>query len=425
MALTLGTRGATNGKVMRLPSEAYVPGDPRPLGFLNDPDPGHIGRAAELLAQLGRVADAFRQPASGEPLEIRFCHVRHAPGLPFELFGFHVWEVDDNGELIDPFSAGALRYAIVVNQPAELQLEVAITFIMELAYRQRLNREVVGGDDRLQQIDREASASDRRARLDLAERWRFGWREALEAAVQATNEAGFVVRLHYEPDVFPDRADLNRRLPWLRRVYNDIEAARQAVDKTVSMIGGREPMVRTSGGLETIRSWTQQRLALLDVRRYMNHATRDGEVCGNGYLVFPGREPFAPYCAAPETVEIARNGTFVISNGANEVRTRAVTHVRGIEQLESPYGVSLLEPFVFSVDRARRLGEARELSQRWLHGTGLASEMRTHLEANLELIDRVLLSTTKDVERMLSFFRDHVPEARERLYLEGHERYRL
>jgi len=406
---------------MRLPSEQYLPGSPKPLGFIDDPSDSDIQRSSSFIRDLVTFGRTLSQP-TGSELRIRFCHIRYTPGLPFNLFGFHVWSVDDSGGLLDPFEGKDLQYALVINQPAELQAEIALAFLMQLGYRQRfLNRGV-----NLQETDFTQATEhlDHEALVDLTEKLRRGRREALRAAIGVLNEAGLRVSLEYQPDVHPKKVDLDRRLFWLRRVYNEIEAVRGAIDRTVSLLGGREGVMRASGGIESVREFLQQRFALLDLRHYMNHAMRDGEVCGNGYLFMPDTEPFAPYCVPPESVEIDSSGTFQIETDDRVICTRQVTHIKGIEQIDSAYGISILEPFVFAVNQADVLGSVRSESLKWLSTPGLPLEARQHLEANLETVDDILRGAASRIDEMLWFFQsDRVPAPLEGLYLPGYESY--
>lgn len=297
---------ATPRTGVALPSERYrISGIPE--GFVPFPDRDHIGRASETVSQLVSHLQTLRR-AGGRELAVRFCHVLSPPGFPINLFAFHVWGVDSESRLIDPLTEGdELTLALVANQPVELQLENAIEFLYSLAGRQGLESQVRAGDEEVAEIIERSVAADREAARQMVERYRYGWREAARGAVDALESAGFTLSARYELDVFPRRLDIDRRLPLLRRLYNEFDLVRSSVDRIVGTVGGREGVVR--GGMESIRGWTQQQLTLLDIRRYMNHSLRDGEVCGNGYLAFNELEPFAPYAVRPEDVRIV-GGSF-------------------------------------------------------------------------------------------------------------------
>lgn len=405
-----------------LPSERYrISGQPE--GLIPFPDADHIGRAGEVIAELG----AFLQSVSrsgGQDLTVRFCHALMPIGLPPTLFGFHVWSVDQGGNLIEPLGGDdELSFAVIVNQPVELQLESAISFLYELAERQQTVAAVGSGEEDITNLPEQALAADRSAAREVAERFRYGWREAARGAVVALAAAGFSLSVRYEVDVFPRREDLDRRLTLLRRLYNEIEPVRRSIDRIVGTIGGRAGSVR--GGTEAIRGWTQQQLALLDIRRYMNHALRDAEVCGNGYLVFTDFEPFAPYAGRPEDVRVASGDVLELRDEHGwGIPGKPILHVRGIDQIHSPYGMSMLEPFMYAIYRFDHLGQVQQDRQEMLRSYSLTADQRRDVESTVALVERILKTTTGDVTAMLRFFYDQIAEPERPLYLPGHELYR-
>src|SRR5581483_3845277 len=353
-----------------LPSERYqIAGIPE--GFSPFPEADHIGRASEAISELATFLDQLSRPAERE-LALKFCHVLLPPGMPMNLFGFHVWTVDADGALIEPLSGeDELILALIVNQPVELQIENAVSFLYTLAERQRTLAAVMAGEDDILDLPEHAADADRTAAGETVERFRYGWREAARGAVDALATVGIAVSVRYEVDVFPDRDSIDRRLPLLRRLYNEIEPVKLSIDRIVGSIGGSAGTVRGSGP-EEIRGWTQQQLSLLDIRRYMNHALRDAEVCGNGYLIFNEFEPFAPYAGRPEDVRVAEGGRLEVREATGwQLPGKPILHVRGIEQVESPYGISMLEPFMYAIERFDRLGEVNRVQRAMLGGYDL------------------------------------------------------
>ena len=77
----------------------------------------------------------------------------------------------------------------------------------------------------------------------------------------------------------------------------------------------------------------------------MTQTLRDAEVLGNGYLVLPTSPDEGPYNLRPEHVEILLGERFtVLREGRAEPVEAPVMHHRGVEQFDSPYGYSVLEP---------------------------------------------------------------------------------
>jgi hypothetical protein len=129
-----------------LPSERYrISGLPE--GLIPFPDADHIGRAGEVMAELASFLQSLSRPG-GQDLAVRFCHALMPIGLPPNLFGFQVWSVDQGGNLIEPLGGDdELSFAVIINQPVELQLESAISFLYELAERQQAVAAVGSGEE--------------------------------------------------------------------------------------------------------------------------------------------------------------------------------------------------------------------------------------------------------------------------------------
>src|SRR5918992_1443211 len=119
----------------RLPSDRSRPGSPIRAGFQIEPSAEHMERASEALRMVAELG-SMPGPAGAKPLRVCFSHVRHEPRLPFHLFGFHINPITTEGEFGVPFAEnGELLYALVANQPVELQRETAIGFLFDLIGR--------------------------------------------------------------------------------------------------------------------------------------------------------------------------------------------------------------------------------------------------------------------------------------------------
>lgn len=410
---------------MKLPSERYPPGSPKPIGFIDEPDRDHIARSSQALEDLSLYVRELPQGGAHDILRVSYCHTLYTPGLPTELFAFHVWGVTHARALTEHFPPDDdVRYALIVNQPVPLQLEVALTFLFELLYRRRMTNAIDTGANPISKIDELTVAADEAARRELANRLQYGWRDAARSAVEEANRLGVRLVVSYQLDPLPEYRDIANRVPLLKRVYNEVRAAREFVDKTVSMITGPELTLRAKGGSEFMRSYVERQLSVLNVRQYFNHALRDGEVCGNGYVAFPDAEPLVPIPLEPEFVQIVGDNRYVYARpGEPPVEYRDLLHVTGTRQLSSPYGISILEPFLFVVRQLDVFQNVRELSEQALERPDLPSTARRTFEQHIALATRMGEDIDDRVQRMVWFPRDHLPPPFDNLYLPGHERY--
>jgi hypothetical protein len=286
-----------------LPSVRFEADDSRPVGFVNEVGDSHLGAVANALEA---VASAVSQvTGNAEPaLRVCFSSVRYMPTLPFVLYGFHIVHVDENGDLGDEVAGGQeVRYALVANHAVEVQREAALLFLYELVFRQAVITRLRDAGS-TEEIDVEVAAADRQARREFRDRIYAGWNEAARSIAQRALASGLPIVVRYEVDVLPSRTDVVRRVPHLRAAYNDIDLAREAVDKQVSMIGGSDPRVHAPDLTQHEEDKIQRHLASLGMRHWISQTTRDALVCGNGYLVTTTDIEPGLYSLRPEAVEI-------------------------------------------------------------------------------------------------------------------------
>jgi hypothetical protein len=405
------------------PSARFEPGNPRPIGFQDVASRDHIDRAGEALDAL--AAEVNRAAVgNGEELRVCFCSVRFIPGTPFVLYGFHVLEVDDDGAFVDPKATGGeIRFALVVNHPAEIQVESALAFLFQLLERDRVVKAAQAADD-VSEIDHQTQDADALGDRQFSDAIRFGWREAAAAAARRAHELGVRLQVRYQRDPFNSREELARRIPALRQVYNEIDSARRAIDNTVSMIGGGQAHIRLSGAPSKARDAAQSSLAVLAMRQFQNQVTRDAEVCGNGYMVIAEGSELTPRTIRPEAVEIDESGQYFEISANGRHRLEHVLHLRGVDQIDSPYGISALELVLFALEQVRTFKDSKAAAERILAADSAKAEHREWALKTIDLADRSLLAVDERLSQLLGFTRDELPAAKPDLYFRGQEELR-
>lgn len=404
-----------------LRAEGEGPGPGGPAGFVAEPSAEHERRSTEAIV---RVVDSLRPSDRGTPLQVSICHFRWDAMIARNLFGFVVYDFDTDGNWIDPFALdGELRYAIALNQSVELQQEVTLVFLMQTAFRQmrRAQMEKAGSD--LTGIDVEMAQEDERAKRAISDRLRYGWEAAAETVSRRIAEAGFRLDVTYSADLFPDREGLVRRMPFLRRLYNDLPDVRLVINKMVSMIGRDDPRVAAvPGGSTEVRDWVQQHHRLWRVRQYMNHALRDAEVLGNGYLAYSVREPFGAFALRPEEVVLDGGGRPMDTQEPPLFDPDAVVHWPGSRQLTSRYGVSVLEPIVPALRTLDVFREARKAAEVILNSQRGDAKAEAWARRTVKLADQTEAAELKKIQQIFWYPLNHLPRPSEALYFEGHER---
>jgi hypothetical protein len=171
-----------------------------------------------------------------------------------------------------------------------------------------------------------------------------------------------------------------------------------------------------------MRDWTQQRTAVMHARQYFNQAIRDAEVCGNGYVAFTKSEPVAVYNLRPEEVIIKSPGIFALHRaGQTRPLKDPVAHFRGIDQLTSPYGISLLEALLPNLSEIEVFNDAQEYARQLLNARQVPEEATKWAQETLAQAERIKERQTKTFESLLYFSKNYLPQPKLELYFPGQE----
>jgi len=407
-----------------LPSVRFEADDPRPVGFVADVSDDHLAAAGSALRDVADVVRGVAGDRSAQ-LTVRFTSVRFTPGLPFVLYAFHVVCVDDAGVVVDEIAAGQeVSYALIANHAVEVQREAAIYFLYCLVFRQVAVAPLQSpGGPPIESIDSRVAESDRQATQEFADRMRGGWAQATRSIAQRAVAEGLTLQASYEVDVLPTRSDVVRRMPLLRRTYNEVPAAQQAIDNIVATIGGRDPRLSATDVPVAVIDKAQRLLASLNIRRWVSQTMRDAEVCGNGYLVTTSTPEPSMYALRPEAVEVVGPAAFRISESGEggPLVDGTVLHIRGIEQFHSPYGISILEPVLAQYQSQLVMAEATRVADTITERFPPHSKEAAWAAQTRALAERTAADRDEALTKLLWFPRNRLQAARGDLYFPGQE----
>ncbi|MBN1607695.1 MAG: hypothetical protein JW940_13745 [Polyangiaceae bacterium] len=357
-------------------------------------------------------------PSGPATLSVCLTSVALAPGLPFNLYGFALHQVDDEGHVVMGAVDQEIRYAIVANQPVDLQREIAISFLFQLLGRQLLVGRAASDDKTFADLPAQAAATDEERSKAAGSELRGNWREAVRSLQAQAADAGVSLQVRYEPDPFPGRDEIVRRYGALRRAYNELELAREAIDRAVGALAGMSWKI-VGGEDEHMRRVVQEQVESLQLSGFVSQASRDAYVCGDGYLSVGGRETHIR-ALRPETVEI-RAGHFFehTPQGVHDI-SDGLVHPQGIAQLRSSYGVSVLELSLHALHTLDTVTDIEQKASR-LRRSGLTVQQIRELQEQEELASRVHDDTLARLRTVFAFFLDHLPSPPPALYFPGQE----
>jgi hypothetical protein len=403
-----------------LPAEARYPGDPAQIGFAWIPDDRRLESAHRVLENLTKSANGLGAP-DGKLLPVTLTLARLGPGLPVNLFGFHLVNVGENGTVsLEVDEQHEVLYAFVVNQPVGVIRESAARALLNLVSRQGEVQQVMENKQGVDDLPTRVAASDAR-NADLAWDTPPEVSATLSVLSERAVEQNLRLQVEFRPDPFPDAASLNRRLSALRHLYNTEDRVRDAVDRTVSTMGARSPSFR--GGPEHTRLFLSRQGTLQGMRQFTNQTVRDALVCGNGYLQLGARGLDSwMRCLRPEAARVKPDGSMQELQGDNTVAFKdgEVVHLRGIEQVTSPYGISILEPLLDIP--ARRQIAAETLAAQSALPAGASEATRIRSEALVKVAKQMEGETDARLEQLLGFFPVALDTASGDLYFPGQEK---
>lgn len=386
-------------------------------GGYGEASASHMAASESALIELAHLVTTDLGQRGARPLYVRLSHFEHGAFLSPLLFGFGV--LSATGEIFtgpvapgmedkERLPAAVLRspggtspehpfvYAVVANHPVWIQIEHTLANLASLLARQ----EFVSGDptSAVSEIDRLTGELDTRAVTAVSDTLRAqGWRAAAKAISARSRAAGFQLVVNYEP-ILMDRAELARRLPVLRRVYNELPAAREAVDKIATMLS--QGLMTVGGGTQHLAAFARDLLDVGSYRTYLAHLARDAFVCGNGYLSLGTVPDEDMRLLPPESVTILGPKSVSVSAENKKVIHTNVLHVTGAEQRGSPYGLSVLEPFVKLQHERETARHLLDIAEAW-ERTGAPEPFKTDMLGKVPLANRMLASAEDQITMSL------------------------
>jgi hypothetical protein len=161
-------------------------------------------------------------------------------------------------------------------------------------------------------------------------------------------------------------------------------------------------------------------LDISSTRTYLAHLARDAFVCGNGYLSFGTVPDEDIRLLLPERVTILGGESVQVTDGGAEVIHRRVLHETGAEQQDSPYGLSILEPFVQPQNERELMLEQIEIAEAW-DKLPAPEPARSKALEDVPLARRRLEAISKNITATLGGPSTLQVEPPADLYFPGHE----
>ncbi|MDC8973171.1 hypothetical protein [Mycobacterium marinum] len=322
----------------------------------------HVSASSDALTSLASHISAGTSPDDGDCQHVRLGLYEHGAFLNPILHGFVLYFATGEAEpqrkipLLDALPPAhslfiptatnqerPLTYAIVANNPVEIQIKHTLATLARLIARRTLTARILN-DGVVENLPQLAEESDLKSDNQIADTMRSeGWIGAAQLVAARAEASGMPLHVSFATSLMT-REQIANQAPILRRVYNDSPVIRESIDK-VSILLSRG-MTVSGGPTQRAVSFVRDYVDIGLIQNYLAHLARDAHVCGNGYLSFGAIPDQGVRLLLPEKVTIDNNAFYFEDRNQRTDIHANVCHIRGADQQQSAYGLSVLEPFV-------------------------------------------------------------------------------
>lgn len=345
----------------------------------------------------------------------------HPSWLP-NLHGFPVVPFADDGtpEHPDGSDAKPFHFAINARVSDEIQIHAACSLLIGTLRRQATVSRLLAGELDVAGMAAQASEDDEQAKLESTALTRMIQIRRWDDAAAVLGRHGPSLRIGWLASIYPDEQRFRSRVAFFARCYNHIPEVRDAIDRIVSALIGPGPRVVSTS--DWVRRKAEQMTLESMSSRFIAHAARDSELAGVGILV-AGIKRHGPgfRVVRPDRARLdSQGGETVVQELCDErwCVVRGARAMPGAAQPQTPYGLSVLEPFVQTLITILEIGEpAKQMKASVKDTPQVPDGLLSHIEAATAMGD-----TARDTLRMLLQPITAVfPEPSVGMYFRGHE----
>lgn len=354
--------------------------------------------------------------------------------LPRDLFAYAVFLFDESGNAVFPDGSEQrpMFFAINRDQPGSVQVNSFLSSVLSTLHRQSMLEAVKTGRREFGPgFVALTDESDKSAREET---------ERLVKASRSTGHIGPIVErllnfgwnlsFEYRWAVREGVNEVRTAMRFFGRAYNELESVRDAIDKVAyTMVSGGW---RLKGGSEEVRTFLQSRLRGMNLSQVIAQFTRDAQLLGTGCAVFTSAPNVRMRLLKPTEVLIrdwtpgSDNGTVLEERSGHSWALSEAMLQRGVEQEGSPYGLSVLEPAMQSVDTIFRMerasAELQEMKEKIASGAA-TGPTPMEVQSRIDVAEEGKAAAESNLERLFWFPETRLELDRSGLYLPGQERW--
>lgn len=354
--------------------------------------------------------------------------------LPRELFAYPIFPFDESGNAVPPDGSEQRPMVLAINgaHPESVQVSSLLSSILSTLHRQsmleavRTRRKEFGPGFVALTDESDRSAGEEAERLIRASRSAGHVGPIVERLLNFGWDLSFGYRRAVRQDVHESRAAMR----FFGTAYNELQSVRDAIDKvSYQMVGGGW---RLEGGDEEVRTFLESHLRSMNVSQIIAQFTRDTQLLGTGCAVFTSAPNVRMRLIKPTELLIegwtrgSDYGTAIEERSGHSWPLSEVMIQRGVAQEDSPYGLSVLEPAMPSIDTILRMrrtaAELQEMKEKIASGAATGPTLE-EMQSSIDTAEETKAAAENSLERLFRFPDTQLELYRSDLYLPGQERW--
>lgn len=354
--------------------------------------------------------------------------------LPRELFAYPIFPFDESGNVVHPDGSEQRPLFLSINRdhPGSVQVSSLLSSILSTLHRQsmleavRTGRREFGPGFVALTDESDRSAGEEAERLIRASRSAGHVGPIVERMLNFGWDLSFDYRQAVRKDLHESRAAMR----FFGAAYNELRSVRDAIDKvSYNMVGGGW---RLAGGGEEVRTFLESHLRSMNLSQVIAQFTRDTQLLGTGCAVFTSAPNVRMKLVKPteliirDWIQGSDDGVVLEERSGNSWPLSEVMLQRGVAQEGSPYGLSVLEPAMPSIDtilRMKRIStELEEMREKIATGAATGPPLED-VRSRIDTAEETRAAAESNLERLFRFPETELELDRSGLYLPGQERW--
>lgn len=353
--------------------------------------------------------------------------------LPQDLFAYAVYHFDEAGQAVPPDGSEQrpILFAINGDQPGGVQVNAFLSSVLSTLHRQSVLESVrtdrtelaPGFSTRVGELDESARAESERLIRASHVAGHVG------PIVERLTNFGWNLKFKFRVTLREGLDDVRAAMRFFGAAYNEFEAVRDVIDKFAYTVAGAGWHV-VGGVSEEVRTFLESRLRSMNMAQMLAQLTRDAQLLGTGCMVFTTSSDVAARLIKPTRMKVegwspsSSDGRVIDEATGRSWELSEALLDRGVNQENSPYGLSILEPAmpsIYAIQSMERVVAQLQEMKRKVEKSNVRKPSAKDIQARIEVAEEGRVAAERSLKRLFWFRNAPLRLDRSELYLPGQE----